>query len=347
MDLDLTLNALRHSPNCQIRFSYALLFASHLFSTIFNVVNAIATTTIKPPTGVQFTPLTKEFIDLINNETRYNRYATPTQDSGHATNVSMSMYIEGISSFSAQTMDYHLDMYFYQEWYDKRLRHNSTGPMLIRDKAIFKKLWRPDVYFANARQASFQVVTEDNFCVWIYPSGRVWYDCRISLVAICMMNLWKYPLDSQECSLRILSYAYPETQLRLRWSSNVDPPIDRNAEIRMPDMRLVDIKMGTCNGTYVTGTWSCMTAVFMVQREMLHHVVQTYVPTALIVVISWFNFWLDIDSAPARVSLSITTLLTIATQANAVKLALPEVSYMKAIDVWMGMCMTFVFGEDF
>jgi hypothetical protein len=68
-----------------------------------------------------------------------------------------------------------------------------------------------------------------------------------------------------------------------------------------------------------------MTAVFDVEREMMHHIIQTYLPTALIVVISWFNFWLDIDSAPARVSLSITTLLTISTQSNAVKLALPEV----------------------
>lgn len=51
-----------------------------------------------------------------------------------------------------------------------------------------------------------------------------------------------------------------------------------------------------------------MTAVFYVQREVMHHIMQTYVPTALIVVISWFNFWLDIDSAPARVSLSITTV---------------------------------------
>ncbi|KAK6046708.1 hypothetical protein COOONC_15787 [Cooperia oncophora] len=67
-----------------------------------------------------------------------------------------------------------------------------------------------------------------------------------------------------------------------------------------------------------------MTAVFYVEREVMHHVMQTYLPTALIVVISWFNFWLDVDSAPARVSLSITTLLTISTQANAVKLALPE-----------------------
>ncbi|KAK6011554.1 Neurotransmitter-gated ion-channel transmembrane region, partial [Ostertagia ostertagi] len=71
---------------------------------------------------------------------------------------------------------------------------------------------------------------------------------------------------------------------------------------------------------------------------------QSYVPTTLIVVISWFSFWLDVDAVPARVSLAITTLLTLSTQANAARMALPEVSYMKAIDVWMGACMMFVFG---
>ncbi|KAI6232057.1 hypothetical protein M3Y95_00446800 [Aphelenchoides besseyi] len=299
-----------------------------------------------PPTvaDLEFLPLTREFIEMIDDPDRYNKYATPTQFQGSATNVSMSMYIEGISSFSAQTMDYNLDAYFYQEWEDSRLAHNGTGPMLIRDKAVFAKIWHPDAYFANARSASFHTVTESNFLAWVYPDGHVWYDCRISLTAICMMDLWKYPLDAQECNLRILSYAYPESQVRLHWSTTIEPPIDRNMGIRMPDMRLIDIKTGLCDGTYTTGKWSCMTAIFYVQREMMHHVIQTYIPTGLIVVISWFNFWLDIDSAPARVSLSITTLLTISTQANAVKLSLPEVSYMKAIDCWLGACLVFVFG---
>uniref|UniRef100_A0A915DM35 Neurotransmitter-gated ion-channel ligand-binding domain-containing protein n=1 Tax=Ditylenchus dipsaci TaxID=166011 RepID=A0A915DM35_9BILA len=91
----------------------------------------------EPPKDIQFVPLTKEFIQMLSDGS-YNRYATPNQYNGVPTNVSMSMYIEGISSFSAQTMDYHLDMYFYQEWNDTRLRHNGTGPMLIRDKAVFK-----------------------------------------------------------------------------------------------------------------------------------------------------------------------------------------------------------------
>ncbi|EYC02679.1 hypothetical protein Y032_0098g3067 [Ancylostoma ceylanicum] len=292
-----------------------------------------------------FVPLNKEFLDRLRNETYYNRYATPTQYDGIPTNVSLSMFIEGMSSFSAQTMDYHLDMYFQQEWHDHRLAHNNSSPILVKDKKVFGEMWHPDVYFANAKSASFQEVTADNFLIWVYPDGRVWYDARISVVVSCNMDLWKYPLDSQECPLRVLSYAYPESVLRLVWSIKEGVlPIDRNPEITMPDMQLKDIRTGYCNGTYATGVWSCMTAVFYVEREMMHHVMQTYLPTALIVVISWFNFWLDVDSAPARVSLSITTLLTISTQANAVKLALPEVSYMKAIDVWMGSCMAFVFG---
>ncbi|PAV81572.1 hypothetical protein WR25_02775 [Diploscapter pachys] len=119
------------------------------------------------------------------------------------------------------------------------------------------------------------------------------------------MNLAKYPLDSQVCGLRILSYAYPKTVLRLHWSTKPEvQPIDRNMEIAMPDMELEDIVPGICNGTYATGEWSCLTAIFQVQRKMLHHVMQVYVPTSLIVIISWFSFWLPVDSAPARVSLS-------------------------------------------
>ncbi|GMT04787.1 hypothetical protein PENTCL1PPCAC_26961 [Pristionchus entomophagus] len=112
----------------------------------------------------------------------------------------------------------------------------------------------------------------------------------------------------------------------------------------MSDMHIIDLYPGLCDGNYSTGVWSCVTAEFHVKREITHHVMQSYVPTTLIVVISWFSFWLDVEAVPARVSLAITTLLTLSTQASAARMALPEVSYMKAIDVWMGACMMFVFG---
>lgn len=68
--------------------------------------------------------------------------------------------------------------------------------------------------------------------------------------------------------------------------------------------------------------------MFTMRRQQMHHILQNYVPTVLIVIISWFSFWLDVDSVPGRVSLCITTLLTLATHATSARLSLPQVLYL-------------------
>lgn len=64
----------------------------------------------------------------------------------------------------------------------------------------------------------------------------------------------------------------------------------------------------------------------------------------MLVIVSWVSFWLDPNAIPARVSLGVTTLLTMATQISGINQTLPPVSYIKAIDVWTGVCLFFVFG---
>nr|XP_004545849.1 glycine receptor subunit alpha-4 isoform X3 [Maylandia zebra] len=45
----------------------------------------------------------------------------------------------------------------------------------------------------------------------------------------------------------------------------------------------------------------------------------------------------------ARVGLGITTVLTMTTQSSGSRASLPKVSYVKAIDIWMAVCLLFVF----
>ena len=61
----------------------------------------------------------------------------------------------------------------------------------------------------------------------------------------------------------------------------------------------------------------------------------------MLVIVSWVSFWLDPNAVPARVSLGVTTLLTMSTQTASINNSLPPVAYTKAIDVWTGVSSDF------
>ena len=59
-----------------------------------------------------------------------------------------------------------------------------------------------------------------------------------------------------------------------------------------------------CDVKTATGVYSCLSLDMQFQRQLSYYVVTIYVPTFMIVCVSWMSFWLDHKSAPARVSLT-------------------------------------------
>lgn len=57
----------------------------------------------------------------------------------------------------------------------------------------------------------------------------------------------------------------------------------------------------------------------------------------------WVSFWIKPEAAPARVTLGVTSLLTLSTQHAKSQASLPPVSYLKAVDAFMSVCTIFVF----
>jgi len=64
------------------------------------------------------------------------------------------------------------------------------------------------------------------------------------------------------------------------------------------------------------GNYSCLVAEFYLSRSVGFHLVQSYLPTILIVVISWVSFWMDVNSVPGRTTLGVTTLLAVSSQSS-------------------------------
>jgi len=85
------------------------------------------------------------------------------------------------------------------------------------------------------------------------------------------------------------------------------------------------------------GSYSCLTVELTFKREFSYYLLTIYVPCCMLVIVSWVSFWLDPNAVPARVSLGVTTLLTMSTQTASINNSLPPVAYTKAIDVWTGV----------
>lgn len=79
------------------------------------------------------------------------------------------------------------------------------------------------------------------------------------------------------------------------------------------------------------------------KREFSYYLILIYVPCSMLVIVSWVSFWIDPNSAAARVILGIISLMTMSRQMTSINASLPPVSYTKAVDVWTGACLTFVF----
>ncbi|XP_071545915.1 uncharacterized protein [Panulirus ornatus] len=278
----------------------------------------------------------------IGDHEQYDRRQTPSYWAGTATRVHIQMYIRSFGSINPIQMDYTVDLYLRQRWLELRFLNNSlTRPLDLNDPILVKMLWKPEVYFPNAKDSDFQYVTLPNVMLRIHPDGNILYILRLKLTFSCMMDLASFPLDHQTCYIQLASFVKTTQELELVWYE--DSPIKMYKRLTLPQFQLKEIKVDTCTQSFHIGNYSCLQAVFELERNIGYHLVQSYLPTSLIVVVSWVSFWLDVDAIPSRVTLGVTTLLTVCSESTSFRDNMPIVSYVKALDIWMGSCTAFVF----
>jgi len=74
------------------------------------------------------------------------------------------------------------------------------------------------------------------------------------------------------------------------------------------------------------GNYSRLACHLYFVRRLGYYIIQIYIPSSLIVVLSWISFWLDRNAVPARVALGITTVLTLTTLISNTNASLPKVT---------------------
>lgn len=256
--------------------------------------------------------------------------------------VDINILFRSFPSISDSRMEYSTIITFREEWRDERLIYDDfEGKLKYLTLVDTQKVWMPDLFFNNEREGHIHTLITPNMYIRIFPNGQVLYSSRLSLTLSCPMDLRMFPMDKQTCSLGMVSYGYQKDDIILRWKDEKEVQV--KSDMKLPKFFLQGFETGTCDSITNTGEYSCLKVNLFFKRDFSFYLIQIYIPCCMLIIVSWVSFWLDPGAAPARVSLGITTLLTMATQTNSVNNSLPPVSYTKAIDVWQGACMCFVF----
>ncbi|PKK30680.1 glycine receptor, alpha 3, partial [Columba livia] len=239
--------------------------------------------------------------------------------------------------------DYRVNIFLRQNWNDPRLAYSEyPDDSLDLDPSMLDSIWKPDLFFANEKGANFHEVTTDNKLLRIFKNGNVLYSIRLTLILSCPMDLKNFPMDVQTCIMQLESFGYTMNDLIFEWQEKGAVQVAEG--LTLPQFLLKEEKdLCYCTKHYNTGKFTCIEVRFHLERQMGYYLIQMYIPSLLIVILSWVSFWINMDAAPARVALGITTVLTMTTQSSGSRASLPKVSYVKAIDIWMAVCLLFVF----
>ncbi|XP_055850284.1 glutamate-gated chloride channel isoform X3 [Episyrphus balteatus] len=294
---------------------------------------------------INFREKEKKVLDQILGAGKYDARIRPSGINGTdgPAVVRVNIFVRSISKIDDVTMEYSVQLTFREQWTDERLKFDDIqGRLKYLTLTEANRVWMPDLFFSNEKEGHFHNIIMPNVYIRIFPNGSVLYSIRISLTLACPMNLKLYPLDRQVCSLRMASYGWTTNDLVFLWKEG--DPVQVVKNLHLPRFTLEKFLTDYCNSKTNTGEYSCLKVDLLFKREFSYYLIQIYIPCCMLVIVSWVSFWLDQGAVPARVSLGVTTLLTMATQTSGINASLPPVSYTKAIDVWTGVCLTFVFG---
>ena len=81
--------------------------------------------------------------------------------------------------------------------------------------------------------------------------------------------------------------------------------------------------------TFYVGTYSCISANFVLTRAYGSHILMTYVPYMMMVILTWFTFWLKPSDSMLKVGINLLILLWIVMKSDSLNQALPKVAYTK------------------
>ncbi|XP_042204260.1 gamma-aminobutyric acid receptor subunit delta-like [Homarus americanus] len=148
---------------------------------------------------------------------------------------------------------------------------------------------------------------------------------RYTATFTCSFELYSYPFDAQTCSIDLT--LPPDFEGFVEFSDD-DGNINYTGRRELALFVVEDMKFSEKSGG------NTLIAQFVLNRRQGVILLATFLPSVLLLSISWVTLFVKIEALNVRAIMSLTTLLVLYTLFANLSSSLPKTAEIKLIDIW-------------
>ncbi|KAK3577924.1 hypothetical protein CHS0354_034563 [Potamilus streckersoni] len=241
----------------------------------------------------------------------------PLQDLTKTLNVSLGLHLLAINDFDdvAGIMD--ISTYLFMEWTEE-IYVNAYGSGAPDTSVTIPaaSIWKPSLILVNSAGESTEIVQEQSQVRIYLKSGKCEWSENVVFKASCKPNVYFYPFDVHDCSVKFTTRSYKSNELTLLASSYKTDHFEESVTWNMRK---------TSSETLIQDYKSHVKFQITISRRSLNYVLNYILPILILSGLNIFVFILPRRSGE-RAGYSVTCFLAFVVFMNTIVTSLPKSS---------------------
>ena len=165
-------------------------------------------------------------------------------------------------------------------------------------------------------------------------STAIIFEITVKVDLVCNFNLKNYPFDVQVCH-----FIFVLDQIGSSYVKLFAKEVAYMGKKKLAEYHITNLQ----NESVIREGFSGLSISIEFRNMYTYYITSTYIPTILLVFISYLTFWFEIEDFSNRIMVSLTSLLVLAALFSQISSGLPHTSYLKLIDMWFLGCIVIDF----
>jgi hypothetical protein len=245
---------------------------------------------------------------------------------GGATEISIGPLLLDVSRVNDADQSFTADFFLLMKWRDPRF----AGAFDSTQRLPVDQVWNPRIQILNQRNldTTFAGLAE------VGPDGTIEIRQRYYGSFSAPMVLHDFPLDRQRFTIQLVVPGNSPDEVQLQLLPELDIDLLRAQGFSVADWSFGPISADEEPVAVIPG--GAQVAGYQISFEGRRHlgywIGKAFVSVAIIIAMSWIVFWLDPKYVPARMSVTITSMLTLIAYRFLLGSDLPQLSYLTRMD---------------